>query len=132
MKLLNRKALASAATVVALTASAFSVPVSALTLTNAAGEKIDITADTDCDKSFPITLDDNKIDQNKKARERCEKKVEELNQSSSDQLKELSRDDDGNISAKEIAAWIGLVGTVVTVLTSLLTFANKIPNLFGQ
>lgn len=131
MKLLNRKALASAATVVALTASAFSVPASALTLTNASGEKITITAETDCDASFPIRLDSNKIDQNAKNREKCEKKVEELNQSSSDQISALSRDSEGNFSAKEIAAWIGLVGTVVTVLTSLLTFANKIPNLFG-
>jgi len=46
----------------------------------------------------------------------------------------MSRDEKtGKISAKEIGNWIGVIGTILTVITSVITFMGKIPNFnFGR
>ena len=39
----------------------------------------------------------------------------------------------GKGSAKKIGEWIGVIGTILTVITSVITFMGKIPNFnFGR
>ena len=39
----------------------------------------------------------------------------------------------GSVSAKKIGEWIGVIGTILTVITSVITFMGKIPNFnFGR
>lgn len=40
-----------------------------------------------------------------------------------------SSDSNGKIDPKQIAAWISIVGTVISVLTAAVTFAAKVGNL---
>ena len=58
---------------------------------------------------------------------------EEAN-SGSGELRGMSRDEKtGKISAKKIGEWIGIIGTILTVITSVITFMGKIPNFnFGR
>ena len=54
--------------------------------------------------------------------------------SGSGELRGMSRDDKtGKVSAKKIGEWIGVIGTILTVITSVITFMGKIPNFnFGR
>ena len=54
--------------------------------------------------------------------------------SGSGELRGMSRDEKtGKISAKKIGEWIGIIGTILTVITSVITFMGKIPNFnFGR
>ena len=54
--------------------------------------------------------------------------------SGSGELRGMSRDEKtGKVSAKKIGEWIGVIGTILTVITSVITFMGKIPNFnFGR
>ena len=131
MKLFSRKALVAMFTAVAVSASAVSAPASALTLVDAEGQLIEITAKTDCADAFPEPTDGSE-DKNEASRASCETEVLRLEAAkNNDDNTNSSSDSDGGINPKEITKWIALIGTVVTVLTSLVTLFSKASNLFG-
>lgn len=120
MKLFSRKAVLAVTTAAAVSVSAFSPA---------------IAQETDSQKGSGSSSSSSSTS------ESCEKKhegnpdaIKKCNDSLSigEQLRQGSRDKDGKISAKEIGSWISIIGTIITVMTSVLTFISKVPNLFNK
>ena len=109
MKLFSRKALLAVATAAAVTTGAMTAPAMAQQTSSSAA------ATTTQSASEPPS------------------ESEEAN-SGSGELRGMSRDEKtGKISAKKIGEWIGIIGTILTVITSVITFMGKIPNFnFGR
>jgi len=110
MKLFSRKALLAVATAAAVTTGAMTAPAMAQqTSSSAAATTTQSSASASPSES------------------------EEAN-SGSGELRGMSRDEKtGKISAKKIGEWIGIIGTILTVITSVITFMGKIPNFnFGR
>ncbi|MCS4535189.1 hypothetical protein [Corynebacterium sp. HS2168-gen11] len=61
---------------------------------------------------------------------KCKEEIAKL--SSSERAGLGSRDKNGRISPKEIGSWIAIISTVITLLTSALTFFAKVPNMFKK
>ena len=110
MKLFSRKALLAVATATAVTTGAMTAP-------TAMAEQSSAAATT----------------QRSAAASTSPSESEDAN-SGSGELRGMSRDEKtGKISAKEIGNWIGVIGTILTVITSVITFMGKIPNFnFGR
>lgn len=110
MKLFSRKALLAVATATAVTTGAMTAP-------TAMAEQSSAAATT----------------QQSAAASTSPSESEDAN-SGSGELRGMSRDEKtGKISAKEIGNWIGVIGTILTVITSVITFMGKIPNFnFGR
>ena len=110
MKLFSRKALLAVAT-----AAAVAVTTGAMTAPTAMAEQSSAAATTTQSASASTS------------------ESEDAN-SGSGELRGMSRDDKtGKISAKKIGEWIGIIGTILTVITSVITFMGKIPNFnFGR
>ena len=109
MKLFSRKALLAVATATAVTTGAMTAP-------TAMAEQSSAAATT----------------QQSAAASTSPSESEDAN-SGSGELRGMSRDDKGKISAKKIGEWIGVIGTILTVITSVITFMGKIPNFnFGR
>ena len=108
MKLFSRKALLAVATAAAVTTGAMTAP-------TAMAEQSSAAATTTQSASASPS------------------ESEEAN-SGSGELRGMSRDEKtGKISAKKIGEWIGIIGTILTVITSVITFMGKIPNFnFGR
>ncbi len=108
MKLFSRKALLAVATAAAVTTGAMTAP-------TAMAEQSSAAATTTQSASASTS------------------ESEDAN-SGSGELRGMSRDDKtGKISAKKIGEWIGIIGTILTVITSVITFMGKIPNFnFGR
>lgn len=109
MKLFSRKALLAVATAAAVTTGAMTAP-------TAMAEQSSAAATTTTQSASASTSES-----------------EDAN-SGSGELRGMSRDDKtGKISAKKIGEWIGIIGTILTVITSVITFMGKIPNFnFGR
>ena len=109
MKLFSRKALLAVATAAAVTTGAMTVPAMAQQTSSSAAATTTQSASASPSES------------------------EEAN-SGSGELRGMSRDEKtGKISAKKIGEWIGIIGTILTVITSVITFMGKIPNFnFGR
>ena len=107
MKLFSRKALLAVATAAAVTTGAMTAP--------AMAQQTSTTTTT----TQPASASPSES--------------EEAN-SGSGELRGMSRDEKtGKISAKKIGEWIGIIGTILTVITSVITFMGKIPNFnFGR
>lgn len=110
MKLFSRKALLAVATAAAVTTGAMTAP-------TAMAEQSSAAATT----------------QQSAAASTSPSESEDAN-SGSGELRGMSRDEKtGKISAKKIGEWIGVIGTILTVITSVITFMGKIPNFnFGR
>lgn len=110
MKLFSRKALLAVATATAVTTGAMTAP-------TAMAEQSSAAATT----------------QQSAAASTSPSESEDAN-SGSGELRGMSRDDKtGKVSAKKIGEWIGIIGTILTVITSVITFMGKIPNFnFGR
>lgn len=110
MKLFSRKALLAVATATAVTTGAMTVP-------TAMAEQSSAAATT----------------QQSAAASTSPSESEDAN-SGSGELRGMSRDEKtGKVSAKKIGEWIGVIGTILTVITSVITFMGKIPNFnFGR
>ena len=109
MKLFSRKALLAVATATAVTTGAMTAP-------TAMAEQSSAAATTQQPASASTSPSES----------------EDAN-SGSGELRGMSRDDKGKISAKKIGEWIGIIGTILTVITSVITFMGKIPNFnFGR
>ena len=110
MKLCSRKALLAVATATAVTTGAMTAP-------TAMAEQSSAAATT----------------QQSAAASTSPSESEDAN-SGSGELRGMSRDEKtGKISAKKIGEWIGVIGTILTVITSVITFMGKIPNFnFGR
>ncbi len=110
MKLFSRKALLAVATAAAVTTGAMTAP-------TAMAEQSSAAATTQQSAAASTSPSESK----------------EAN-SGSGELRGMSRDEKtGKISAKEIGNWIGVIGTILTVITSVITFMGKIPNFnFGR
>ncbi|WP_454939597.1 hypothetical protein [Corynebacterium matruchotii] len=110
MKLFSRKALLAVATATAVTTGAMTAP-------TAMAEQSSAAATT----------------QQSAAASTSPSESEDAN-SGSGELRGMSRDEKtGKISAKKIGEWIGVIGTILTVITSVITFMGKIPNFnFGR
>lgn len=110
MKLFSRKALLAIATATAVTTGAMTAP-------TAMAEQSSAAATT----------------QQSAAASTSPSESEDAN-SGSGELRGMSRDEKtGKISAKKIGEWIGIIGTILTVITSVITFMGKIPNFnFGR
>lgn len=110
MKLFSRKALLAVATAAAVTTGAMTAPAMAQQTT---------TTTTTTTTTQPASASPSES--------------EEAN-SGSGELRGMSRDEKtGKISAKKIGEWIGIIGTILTVITSVITFMGKIPNFnFGR
>lgn len=110
MKLFSRKALLAVATAAAVTTGAMTAPAMAQQTSSSAAA----TTTTQPASASPS-------------------ESEEAN-SGSGELRGMSRDEKtGKISAKKIGEWIGIIGTILTVITSVITFMGKIPNFnFGR
>lgn len=110
MKLFSRKALLAVATATAVTTGAMTAP-------TAMAEQSSAAATTQQSAAASASPSESK----------------EAN-SGSGELRGMSRDEKtGKISAKEIGNWIGVIGTILTVITSVITFMGKIPNFnFGR
>jgi len=108
MKLFSRKALLAVATAAAVTTGAMTAPAMAQQ-----------TSTTTTTTTQPASASPSES--------------EEAN-SGSGELRGMSRDEKtGKISAKKIGEWIGIIGTILTVITSVITFMGKIPNFnFGR
>ena len=110
MKLFSRKALLAVATAAAVTTGAMTAP-------TAMAEQSSAAATTTTQPASAST---------------SPSESEHAN-SGSGELRGMSRDDKGKISAKKIGEWIGIIGTILTVITSVITFMGKIPNFnFGR
>ena len=109
MKLFSRKALLAVATTAAVTTGAMTAPAMAQQTSSSAAATTTQSASASPSES------------------------EEAN-SGSGELRGMSRDEKtGKISAKKIGEWIGIIGTILTVITSVITFMGKIPNFnFGR
>lgn len=109
MKLFSRKALLAVATAAAVTTGAMTAP--------AMAQQTSTTTTTTTTQPASASPSESK----------------EAN-SGSGELRGMSRDEKtGKISAKEIGNWIGIIGTILTVITSVITFMGKIPNFnFGR
>lgn len=109
MKLFSRKALLAVATAAAVTTGAMTAP--------AMAQQTSTTTTTTTQSSASASPSES----------------EEAN-SGSGELRGMSRDEKtGKISAKKIGEWIGIIGTILTVITSVITFMGKIPNFnFGR
>lgn len=109
MKLFSRKALLAVATAAAVTTGAMTAPTAMAEQSSAAA-----TTTTQPASASPSESEDAN--------------------SGSGELRGMSRDDKtGKISAKKIGEWIGIIGTILTVITSVITFMGKIPNFnFGR
>lgn len=101
MKLFSRKALISVATAAAVTTGAMTAATPAMAQSTSASASAASPTTSQEDDSF------------------------------SGQLKGMSRDDNGKLSAKKIGEWIAIIGTIITVMTSVITFMGKMPN-FGR
>ena len=110
MKLFSRKALLAVATATAVTTGAMTAP-------TAMAEQSSAAATT----------------QQSAAASTSPRESEDAN-SGSGELRGMSRDEKtGKVSAKKIGEWIGVIGTILTVITSVITFMGKIPNFnFGR
>ena len=110
MKLFSRKALLAVATATAVTTGAMTAP-------TAMAEQSSAAATT----------------QQSAAASTSPSESEDAN-SGSGELRGMSRDEKtGKVSAKKIGEWIGIIGTILTVITSVITFMGKIPNFnFGR
>ena len=110
MKLFSRKALLAVATATAVTTGAMTSP-------TAMAEQSSAAATT----------------QQSAAASTSPSESEDAN-SGSGELRGMSRDEKtGKVSAKKIGEWIGVIGTILTVITSVITFMGKIPNFnFGR
>lgn len=110
MKLFSRKALLAVATATAITTGAMTAP-------TAMAEQSSAAATT----------------QQSAAASTSPSESEDAN-SGSGELRGMSRDEKtGKVSAKKIGEWIGVIGTILTVITSVITFMGKIPNFnFGR
>ena len=110
MKLFSRKALLAVATATAVTTGAMTAP-------TAMAEQSSAAATT----------------QQSAAASTSPSESEDAN-SGSGELRGMSRDEKtGKVSAKKIGEWIGVIGTILTVVTSVITFMGKIPNFnFGR
>ena len=110
MKLFSRKALLAVATATAVTTGAMTAPTAMAEQSSAAA--------TTQQSAVASTSPSESEDAN----------------SGSGELRGMSRDEKtGKISAKEIGNWIGVIGTILTVITSVITFMGKIPNFnFGR
>ena len=110
MKLFSRKALLAVATATAVTTGAMTAP-------TAMAEQSSAAATT----------------QQSAAASTSPSESEDAN-SGSGGLRGMSRDEKtGKVSAKKIGEWIGVIGTILTVITSVITFMGKIPNFnFGR
>ena len=110
MKLFSRKALLAVATATAVTTGAMTAP-------TAMAEQSSAAATT----------------QQSAAASTSPSESEDAN-SGSGELRGMSRDEKtGKVSAKKIGEWIGVIGTILTVITSVITFMGKIPNFsFGR
>lgn len=115
MKLFSRKALLSVATATALTAGSLSAPAFAqgttpvTTTQGSANLGSSTTTDT-------AATDETGTDPGAAS-------------NASSDLLAGSSDSNGKIDPKQIAAWISIVGTVISVLTAAVTFAAKVGNL---
>jgi len=109
MKLFSRKALLAVATAAAVTTGAMTAP--------AMAQQTSTTTTTTTTQPASASPSES----------------EEAN-SGSGELRGMSRDDKtGKVSAKKIGEWIGIIGTILTVITSVITFMGKIPNFnFGR
>ena len=109
MKLFSRKALLAVATAAAVTTGAMTAP--------AMAQQTSPTTTTTTTQPASASPSES----------------EEAN-SGSGELRGMSRDEKtGKISAKKIGEWIGIIGTILTVITSVITFMGKIPNFnFGR
>ncbi|WP_314537615.1 hypothetical protein [uncultured Corynebacterium sp.] len=109
MKLFSRKALLAVATAAAVTTGAMTAP--------AMAQQTSTTTTTTTTQPASASPSES----------------EEAN-SGSGELRGMSRDEKtGKISAKKIGEWIGIIGTILTVITSVITFMGKIPNFnFGR
>ncbi|MDO4631741.1 MAG: hypothetical protein Q4A82_05575 [Corynebacterium sp.] len=103
MKLFSRKALISVATAAAVTTGAMTAATPAMAQSTSASASTSAASPT----------------------------TSEEDDSFSGQLKGMSRDDNGKLSAKKIGEWIAIIGTIITVMTSVITFMGKMPN-FGR
>ena len=110
MKLFSRKALLAVATATAVTTGAMTAP-------TAMAEQSSAAATT----------------QQSAAASTSPSESEDAN-SGSGELRGMSRDEKtGKVSAKKIGEWIGVIGTILTVITSVITFMGKSPNFnFGR
>ena len=110
MKLFSRKALLAVATAAAVTTGAMTAPTAMAEQSSAAA--------TTQQSAVASTSPSESEDAN----------------SGSGELRGMSRDEKtGKISAKKIGEWIGVIGTILTVITSVITFMGKIPNFnFGR
>ena len=110
MQLFSRKALLAVATATAVTTGAMTAP-------TAMAEQSSAAATT----------------QQSAAASTSPSESEDAN-SGSGELRGMSRDEKtGKVSAKKIGEWIGVIGTILTVITSVITFMGKIPNFnFGR
>ena len=110
MKLFSPKALLAVATATAVTTGAMTAP-------TAMAEQSSAAATT----------------QQSAAASTSPSESEDAN-SGSGELRGMSRDEKtGKVSAKKIGEWIGVIGTILTVITSVITFMGKIPNFnFGR
>lgn len=111
MKLFSRKALLSVATATALTAGSLSAPAFAEDTT-----------------SVTTTQGSANLGSSTAADDATGTEAEATSNTSSDLLAGSS-DSNGKIDPKQIAAWISIVGTVISVLTAAVTFAAKVGNL---
>ena len=109
MKLFSRKALLAVATAAAVTTGAMTAP--------AMAQQTSTTTTTTTTQPASASPSES----------------EEAN-SGSGEFRGMSRDEKtGKISAKKIGEWIGIIGTILTVITSVITFMGKIPNFnFGR
>ena len=109
MKLFSRKALLAVATAAAVTTGAMTAP--------AMAQQTSTTTTTTTTQPASASPSES----------------EEAN-SGSGELRGMSRDEKtGKVSAKKIGEWIGIIGTILTVITSVITFMGKIPNFnFGR
>ena len=109
MKLFSRKALLAVATAAAVTTGAMTAP--------AMAQQTSTTTTTTTTQPASASPSES----------------EEAN-SGSGELRGMSRDEKtGKISAKKIGEWLGIIGTILTVITSVITFMGKIPNFnFGR
>lgn len=110
MKLFSRKALLAVATATAVTTGAMTAPTAMAEQSSAAA--------TTQQSAVASTSPSESEDAN----------------SGSGELRGMSRDEKtGKVSAKKIGEWIGVIGTILTVITSVITFMGKIPNFnFGR
>ena len=111
MKLFSRKALLAVATATAVTTGAMTAPAMAQHTSSSAAATTQQSAAASTSPS----------------------ESKEAN-SGSGELRGMSRDEKtGKVSAKKIGEWIGVIGTILTVITSVITFMGKIPNFnFGR